>query len=335
MLLELEALPLVTSVKLEGQPNDKPTNIKVHANLKAEFVAPPKSCQPKVCLSKERPTQLEAARALLSKLRSNEKGGYAAELAAAAAAAAVDAGAATSAPRPAPSAFDRLLAGRVAHQALKRAADEAEQAARAACDAERKATAARKAAEASAAEAKAALAAFEPVTAAAREAAAKRQKTAASGASGATTTTTTTDDAMHVDVTPTQSEVLWPSGKGLPPPNWCIFGSYTHATYQKLETETQRWRAVLPGTNEDAAVPSDRGRDGALHHWRRGLVGCMQVIALCPSATPFPPPPTHPHSPVCWRSPPQSRKSTGWPRRLITRFVRPAGECTHLCQCTV
>ena len=87
VLLEIESLPLVTSVKLGGEPNDKPNNIKVYANVKAEFVTPPKSKQPKVCCSKQLPTQLDAARALLANLRKSEKGGYAEELAAAAAAA--------------------------------------------------------------------------------------------------------------------------------------------------------------------------------------------------------------------------------------------------------
>jgi hypothetical protein len=101
VLLEIAALPLVTPpVKLIGEPGDKPTNIKVRANVKAEFVALPKSRQPAVCLSKERPAQLEAARALLEKLRSSDKGGYAEELAAAAAAAAAaaDAGSGTRFP---------------------------------------------------------------------------------------------------------------------------------------------------------------------------------------------------------------------------------------------
>ena len=179
VLLEIASLPLVTSVKLSGEPGDKPTNIKVRANVKAEFVALPKSRQPSVCLSQERPTQLEAARGLLEKLRSSDKGGYAQELAAAAAAAAeapADAGSSSS-PSHAPSAFDRLKAASVAHRALKQAVADAERAAREACDAERAATAAREEAEAAAAEAKAALAAFEPRTAAQRDAEAKRQKT--------------------------------------------------------------------------------------------------------------------------------------------------------------
>lgn len=88
MLLEIGSLPLVTSVKLGGEPGDKPTNIKVYANVKADFVTPPKSRQPKVCCSKQLPTQLDAARALLANLHKSGKGGYAEELAAAAAAAA-------------------------------------------------------------------------------------------------------------------------------------------------------------------------------------------------------------------------------------------------------
>ena len=85
----IDALPLVNSVALVGQPGDKLTNIKVRANLDAEFVVDPKKKRrPAVCLSKERPTQLHAARALLATLRSSEKGGYAEELAAAEAAAA-------------------------------------------------------------------------------------------------------------------------------------------------------------------------------------------------------------------------------------------------------
>ena len=85
VLLEIESLPLVNPpVKLSGEPGDKPTNIKVYANLKAEFVELPKSRQPKVCSSMQRPTHLDMARALLQKLYSSDKGGYAEELVAAA-----------------------------------------------------------------------------------------------------------------------------------------------------------------------------------------------------------------------------------------------------------
>ena len=137
-------------------------------------------------------------------------------------------------------------------------------------DTERAAAAARKAAEATAAEAKAALAAFEPRTAAQREAeAAKRQKT------GQAAPPTPMEAEATTTIAPTaQSTVPW-TGKGPEPPNWSTFGSYSHATYQKLETETQRWRAVLPGTNEEAQKPLMGERDGALHHWRRGLVGLL------------------------------------------------------------
>ena len=46
VLLEIHLLPLVNSVAPIGEPGDKPTNIKVYANVKAEFVAAPKSRQP-------------------------------------------------------------------------------------------------------------------------------------------------------------------------------------------------------------------------------------------------------------------------------------------------
>jgi hypothetical protein len=88
VFLEIDSLPLVNSVAPVGQPGDKLTNIKVRANLNGEFVDPKKNRRPAFCLSKERPTQLHAARALLAMLRSSEKGGYAEELAAAEAAAA-------------------------------------------------------------------------------------------------------------------------------------------------------------------------------------------------------------------------------------------------------
>ena len=174
MLLKIDALPLVNSVALVGDPGDKLTNIKVRANLDAEFVPDKNKRHPAICLSKERPTQLDAARALLEKLQSSEKGGYAQELAAAAAAAPADAAAGSSSSH-APSALDRLLAGRVAHQVRKQAADDTERAASEARDTEHAATTARKAAEAMAAKAKAALAAFEPRTAAQREAAAAKR----------------------------------------------------------------------------------------------------------------------------------------------------------------
>ena len=147
VLLEIGSLPLVIPpVKLIGDPNDKPTNIKVRANVKAEFVASPKNTQPCVCLSKERPTQLAAARGLLQKLRSSDKGGYAVELAAATAAAEGAAGSSSSSLHSL-NAFDRLLAGRVAHRTLTQAAEDAECAASKARDTEREATAARKAAD--------------------------------------------------------------------------------------------------------------------------------------------------------------------------------------------
>ena len=106
VLHDIEALPLVTSTALIGDISDKPTNIKVRANLKSEFVEVASRRQPVVCCSKQRPTQLDAARALLAKLKSADKGGYASELAAAtsAAASAMDA-AGTSRE---PTAFDRI-----------------------------------------------------------------------------------------------------------------------------------------------------------------------------------------------------------------------------------
>ena len=268
-LRSIEGLPLVNSVVLVGTAGNALNEIRVRANLSSDFIEKKARRQPYVACSKERPTQLAAAQRLLERLTSDE---YKSELAVATAAHSSSAGA--SAPATAPTAFDRLLAGRVAHRALKLALTEAEQAANDARDAERSATAVRKVAEATAAETKAGLAAFEPMTAVQRQAAAKRQKTV--GDAGLSVQeAATTEAATTIEAVDATTNMLW-TGKGQPPPNWSSFGSYSHSTYQKLETEVQRWRAVEPIADVQRDPPPFGERNGALSHWRRGLIGAVQ-----------------------------------------------------------
>ena len=57
-----------------------------------------------------------------------------------------------------------------------------------------------------------------------------------------------------------------------------MYKEYSLETFRKLETEEARRRAVIPERNARRKPPRT-GKDGALWHWRRGLVGAVQSWA--------------------------------------------------------
>lgn len=258
----LNEIPLVTRVTLhpeEGQIREL-NDAFVRVSLDGQFVEAKTVTirggktktltaaarrRPTVHCSRERPTHLNALLAMKELLLRE----YAEEMAAAAAVAIT----AASPPeesmlqadeRPHPNAFDVMAAGRNAHSALKRVLKEAERELAAAQAAEAAAARSRKAAEGELAKAKANLAAMEPRSAAQREYDAKRQRTAQSSSQER-------------------------------PPHYDKYASYDLSHWLSTTGEIMNRRAVEPVAGVKSPAPVD-GDAGALHHWRRGLAGCVR-----------------------------------------------------------
>lgn len=261
---EIEALPLVNSVVLAGEigavSNKSQLNsIRVRAHLSAAFVADRKRRHPYVACSIEskRPTQLDAAKALLTKVKEE----YEDELKAAFA----DCPTMPSMEKKQPCAFDALFAARLAKHSLERAAFEASIALERAVADEKQAAQARQQAEGAVATAKKALSALDPKG--------KSHKRQCRGfdAPPSNQARETLDEASPDkadDEDSVQGGLYWEKWSA---PKW-----------KELEQKIAKARSVPLSIEVPARRPSEmpRGsRDGPLEHERHGMIGALQYWA--------------------------------------------------------
>lgn len=258
-LARIQEMPIVLNVATIGKAGSALNAVRVRASLKAAYVQEDSRRRPMVTCSRERPTLLEAARALRKKLI-NE---YESENDAAA----LDSPVIRSRDEPVNSAWSALRAGATAHKQLRDAVRAAEENLRDADDAVNKAERARAAAAGAALAAREALKKFEAANTTSSH---KRQRRVFEGPAASSSLVRVEEEGGGEveDAPPKKTNNYWDE--------WSL------KKWRELERKNADARAVRLSSHAAARMPSKMPRgedDGPLTHQRHGLIGAVQYWA--------------------------------------------------------